>query len=217
MTDVLARFRVEHPDIALTETVAHDETAVLRPIREAGTDPEGDRYLFSVTSDDFDRLEAGLRADPTVAEFERVIKLADEAVYAFTYSDRAILFSTEIVRSNGVILEIENEGTTWLLSTWFPDREAARQLWAYALEHDVDVELDRINEHGSILPNSYGLTGPQREALLVALEAGYFDEPRGATLGDVAATLGVSEPAASGRLRRAMKRLALATVAEDDG
>ncbi len=217
MTDVLARFRVEHPDIALTETVAHDETAVLRPVREAGTDPESERYLFSVTSDDFDRLEAGLRADPTVAGFERVIQLADEAVYAFTYSDRAILFSTEIGRSNGVILEIENDGTTWLLSTWFPDRETAGRLWEFALEHGVSIQLDRINEHGSILPNSYGLTGPQREAILVALEAGYFEEPRAATLGDVAGALDISEPAASGLLRRGLERLVRATIAEDDG
>jgi predicted DNA binding protein len=214
MNDILAVFHVEHPDIALTKTAAHDETAVIRPIREAGTDPESERYLFSVTSTDFDRFEAGLATDETVDQFERVLTQEDEAIYAFTYTDRAILFSTEIGRTNGVILDVENEGTTWILKTWFPNRRTARRLWDYALEHDVEIELDRINEYESIVSTSYGLTATQREAILVALEAGYFDEPRGATLGEIATELDISQPAAGGLLRRGIKRLVLSTLAE---
>lgn len=216
MTDILAVFRVEHPDLALTATVAHDASAVIRPIREAGTDPERDRHLFSVTSEDFDRLEAGLTADPTVRAHERVTRVGDEAVYAFTYSEEAVLFSTEIARLNGVILEFENEGTTWRLKIWFPDRAAAQQLWQFASDRDVDVELVRVNEYGSILEHRYGLTDPQREAVLLALEAGYFDEPRGATLGEVARELDISESSASRLLRRGLKRLVLSTLAETD-
>ncbi|HKJ60056.1 MAG TPA: helix-turn-helix domain-containing protein, partial [Halobacteriales archaeon] len=50
-----------------------------------------------------------------------------------------------------------------------------------------------------------------------ALETGYFDEPRGATLGEVARRLDISQPAASGLLRRGLKRLVRSTVAESDG
>lgn len=217
MTDVLAVFRVEHPDLGLTRTAAHDETATLRPIRDAGTDPESDRYLYSVTSGDFERFEVGLEADPTIERFERVVMLAEEAVYAFTYSDQAILFSTEIGRLNGAILDMENEGTAWIFKTWFPDRAAAQRVWDYAVEHDLEIELDRINEYGSIVSNQYGLTDKQRDAILIALDAGYFDEPRGATLGEVAKALGISQPAASGLIRRGIKRLALSTVAEGEG
>jgi len=216
MTDVLAVFRVQHPDLGLTKTAAYDETATLRPIRDAGTDPDSDRYLYSVTSEDFDRFEAGLEADPTIERFEQVVLLAEEAIYALSYSDRAVLFSTEIGRLNGAILDMENEGTAWIFKTWFPDRAAAQRVWDYAVEHDLDIELDRINEYGSIVENQYGLTEKQRDAILVALDAGYFDEPRGATLGEVAQALGISQPAASGLLRRGIKRLALSTVAEGD-
>jgi len=216
MADILAVFRVEHPDIALTRTVGHDTTATIRPIRQAGTDPESERYLFSVTSDDFDEFEAGLSADPTVEAWERLVHLEDEAVYAFTYADDAILLSTEIGRSNGVVLEMLNEGTTWIFKTWFPSRSCAQRLWDFAKDHGAEIELDRINEHGSIVSGSYGLTETQREAILVALETGYFDEPRGATLGEVARRLDISQPAASGLLRRGLKRLVRSTVAESD-
>lgn len=216
MTDILAVFRVEHPDIALTATVAHDESAVVEPVREVATDPERDRYLFSVTSADFDRFEAGLAADPTIASFERVVQLGDEAVYAFTYAEDAVLLSTEIGRLDGAILEFENDGTVWELKVWFPGRSGVQALWDYATDHGVDFELVRINEYGSILEHSYGLTEPQREAVLAALDLGYFDEPRGVTLGELAGRLDISKPSASRLLRRGVKRLVLATLAETE-
>lgn len=214
--DILAVFRVEHPDIALTRTVAHDTTATIRPIRQAGTDPESERYLFSVTSEDFDCFEAGLEGDPTVEAYERVIGLGDEAVYSFAYADGSILLSTEIGRSNGVVLEMRNDGTAWIFKTWFPDRTSAQRLWDFSIERGAEIDLDRINEHGSIVSGSYGLTDTQRDAILVALETGYFDEPRGATLGEVARRLDISQPAASGLLRRGLKRLIRSTVAETE-
>lgn len=216
MTDILVVFRVEHPDLALTKTAAHDRSAVIRPIREAGTDPESDRYLYAVTSDDFDRFETGLSNDETIARSERVTLLGDEAVYAITYADDSILFSPEIGRLNGVILDMENAGTAWVFKTWFPDRRAAQRLWEYARDCGAEIELDRINDYGSIVSGDYGLTPTQRDAILTALDAGYFDEPRGATLGDVAEVLDISQPAASGLLRRGLKRLVLSTVAEAD-
>ena len=216
MTDILAVFRVEAPAIALTETVRHDGSAVVHPIRGAGTDPSGDRHLFSVRTDDLDRFEAGLAGDPTVDAFERVVELGDHAVYALRYTDRAVLFSTEVVRQNGVVLEMENEGTAWRFKCWLPDRSAAQALWTFATDHDVDVELVRINEYGSVLEGSYGLTDAQRAAVLVALDLGYFDEPRGVTLGELAEELDISEPSASRLVRRGLKRLVTATLADHD-
>lgn len=214
MTDILAVFRVEDMDIALTETIAHDESAVISPVHDVGTDPESDRYLFSVTSDDFGRFESGLEVDHTVATYERVVDLDGEAIYAFTYNDHAVLISTEIGHVNGVVLNMGNEGTTWLLDVWFPDRAAATHVWEYAIDHGIDIELLRINEYGSITDGQYGLTDAQREAVLVALDMGYFEEPREATLEDVAGELGISQPAAGGLLRRGIGRLVTATVAE---
>jgi predicted DNA binding protein len=42
---------------------------------------------------------------------------------------------------------------------------------------------------------------------------GYFEEPRTATLSDVAAELGISQPAAGGLLRRGVRRLVESRVA----
>ncbi|KTG08230.1 helix-turn-helix domain-containing protein [Haloferax profundi] len=54
------------------------------------------------------------------------------------------------------------------------------------------------------------LTEPQYEAVQLAYERGYFDDPRGSSLDTLAAEVGVSRQAFSGRLRRAF-----ATLTED--
>lgn len=216
MPDILAVFRVEDPSLALTETVGHDGSAVVHPVSGVGTDPTGERHLFSVRTADFDRFEAGLRADPTVDAFEQAAEFDGEAIYALRYTDRAVLFSTEVARCNGVVLEMENEGTAWRFKVWLPDRAAAQSLWEFATDADLGVELVRVNEHGSVLEGSYGLTEAQREAVRTALELGYFDEPRGVTLEELAAALDISESSASRLVRRGLKRLLSATLAETD-
>ena len=216
MTDILAEFRVEGDAVALTETVGHDASAVVHPLRGVGTNPAPDRHLFSVRSDDFDRFDAGLERDRTVDAAERVVELDGEAVYALRYTEEAVLFSTEVARRNGVVLEMENEGTAWRFKCWLPDRAAAQALWEFGRAHEVAVELVRINEYGSVIEGAYGLTDAQREAVLLGLELGYFDEPRGATLGEVAEALDISKPSASRLLRRGVKRLVLSTLAETD-
>lgn len=56
------------------------------------------------------------------------------------------------------------------------------------------------------------LTPTQRETLETAYEHGYFDDPRNATVAELANQLEVSASAVSGRLRRGTKALLEDTV-----
>ena len=218
MTDVKAVVRVEHPDIVLTETVAHDRSSRVRSVSEAGTDPTSGKFFYHITSSDFPRFEDGLRNDSTVGEFERVIETRDEeAIYSFEYTDEAKVLSPVISAANGVILDMENDGSAWILTIWIPDRSDLVPLWDYARRNDIDIELLRVNDYASLGSTDAGLTDSQREALLVAFETGYFEEPRNATLGEVAADLDISQPAASGLLRRGIKRLVVSSLMDDSG
>jgi hypothetical protein len=207
---------VEHPDLALTETAARDRSATIHPVREAGTDAESGHHHFVVRSDSFERFDVALDADPTVAEFDPVTAFDEGRLYRVAYTDRAILFSPEITRANGLALDIENDGTGWTMTVWLPDRDRLARLFAFADTHGVDIDLRRVNDYAGPVEGAVDLTAAQREALLTALDAGYFEEPREATLAAVAAELDISQPAAGGLLRRGMKRLLLATVARDD-
>lgn len=216
MRDITAVVRVEHPDIVLTKTVAHDRSSTVESVLEAGTDPTSGRFFYRIRSSDFHRFEDGLRSDHTIGEFERVIETGDgEAIYSFEYTDEAKVVSPIVSATNGVVLEMENDGTGWILTVWTPDRKNLAPLWNYAERNGVDIELLRVNEYASLGSTDAGLTDSQREALLVALEAGYFEDPRDATLSDVAAELDISQPAASGLLRRGIKRLVVSSLVDD--
>ena len=147
---------------------------------------------------------------------ERVTETRDEeAIYSFEYTDEAKVLSPVVSAANGVILDMENEGSAWLLTVWIPERTDLVHLWEYAQRNDVDIELLRVNEYASLGTTDAGLTDSQRDALLVALETGYFEEPRDATLGEVAAELDISQPAAGGLLRRGIKRLVVSSLVDD--
>jgi hypothetical protein len=59
-------------------------------------------------------------------------------------------------------------------------------------------------------PGTSDLTRKQREAIVTALEAGYFDVPRETTLKSIADSIDISDTAVSYRLRRGLR-----TVLED--
>jgi len=216
MTDIKAVVRAEHPDIVLTETVTHDRSSKVRSVSEAGTDPTSGKFFYHIESSDFQQFEDGLRNDRTIGGFERVIETRDgEAIYSFEYTDEAKILSPVISTANGVILDMENDGSAWILTVWMPDRTDLGHLWEYAQENGIDIDLLRVNEYASLGKTDAGLTDSQRDALLVALETGYFEEPRNATLSEVAADLDISQPAASGLLRRGIKRLVISSLLDD--
>ena len=216
MSDVKAVVRVEHPDIVLTGAVTHDRSSEVKSVSEAGTDPTSGKFFYHIESADFRQFEDGLRNDSTVGEFERVIEIgAEKAIYSLEYTDDAKILSPVISAANGVILDMENDGGAWILTVWMPERTDLVQLWDYAQGNDIDIELLRVNEYDGLGETDAGLTDSQREALLVAVDAGYFEEPRNATLGDVAAALDISQPAASGLLRRGIKRLVVSSLVDD--
>jgi predicted DNA binding protein len=75
---------------------------------------------------------------------------------------------------------------------------------------DRGIELTLTELHELSAGRGYEppeLTAPQREALLLAYEMGYFDEPRTTTLEEVASELGISRQAVANRLRRGYRAL----------
>lgn len=211
MSDVTATIQVHSPDLALTETVSNT-AATIKPVSGAGTAPNLGAYLFTVETDDFDRFEAALTADPTIDSFERVVERGAEAMYRFEYDGKATVFSAAISDVGGISLDWTNDDTTWTVQVWLPDREALSTLWEYATDRDVAFSLVRVHDRTNVAESEGNVTESQREALELAWEMGYFEEPRAATLSEVATELGISQPAAGGRLRRGIRRIVEATV-----
>jgi hypothetical protein len=79
------------------------------------------------------------------------------------------------------------------------DRWRLRQLTTTANDERTDEQ-----DHG---PDGVTLTVKQREAVQTAVEMGYYDRPRNASLGDLAGRLGVTRSALSQRLNAVESKL----------
>ena len=83
--------------------------------------------------------------------------------------------------------------------------QTAQQLGNVKLERVAEITAGNTaqNELDTTIESS--LTKQQREALVEALDQGYFNVPRGATATDVADELGISKSSFLGRIKRAQR------------
>lgn len=95
----------------------------------------------------------------------------------------------------------------------FDTNDRLREFQTFCVDNDVPFELQRVHElRQPVTASQYGLTEKQREAIVTAWEAGYFETPRRATLEDVADELGISQQALSKRIRRGCQSLVENTI-----
>ncbi|MFB6184272.1 MAG: helix-turn-helix domain-containing protein [Haloarculaceae archaeon] len=212
---VIAKVYFSHPDMALANVVERVPSVDFRVMQEVSTDPEHDRYFIVVETDDVETFEAALANDHTVAAFERMSEYDHRLVYGIEFTPEAVLLASRVTEQGGFSLEAFRHEEGWIERWQLPDRESLRSIWEFAQDEafTFDIrELYRITDDSH--PESGGLTDEQRRTLAVAYENGYFDEPRRITLEGVADELGISPTAASGRLRRGMKKLVESSVPE---
>lgn len=91
-----------------------------------------------------------------------------------------------------------------------PDRDVLRSLIADLRSVGTSVSLERIQTDTGRSRDTHAgvsLTEKQREVLQLAIESGYYDRPRGATLADLAAQLAITESAVSQRLNAVERKL----------
>jgi predicted DNA binding protein len=194
---------------------------VLRVEDIRATADEPWRFIFWASEGDFDRYEAALEADPTVASFKCLTELPERRLYRIVLSEadhERSLHPITIEQDITIVsLTITADGEEVLAR--FPSREA---LFTY---RDACRELGRNFELRNLYEETpdedregtgrFGVTEAQREALAHALAAGYFAVPRETTMEAMAADLGVSTAALSTRLRRGQRALLRHTVAAD--
>lgn len=110
----------------------------------------------------------------------------------------------------------------------FDDEATAERTLSVLAAHDDEYEIHdrqrldpttvlediRADDVGTtVLDGARRLTATERQTIRRAVTDGYYDVPRAATLGELAAELGVSDAAVSKTLRRAERKLLAPTVA----
>ncbi|MCU4924631.1 helix-turn-helix domain-containing protein [Halobacteria archaeon AArc-dxtr1] len=170
-------------------------------------------YLWAQTADP-DRLVADLEADATVASATVVDRGDGYVLVKFAWAEPVNGFLGAIRRSDALVMNAVRGGDGWQFQLRFPSYDAISAFYAECREHELSIDVRQLSE--TVAPGEgerFGLTEPQRELVVAAYEAGYFDVPRQTTLVELGEQSGISDVAASQRLRRGLQSLVGSTVA----
>ncbi|MFW5905699.1 MAG: helix-turn-helix domain-containing protein [archaeon] len=213
---ITAKIHIEHDRLALVPTLRHLGDIQIRVMMQGNTDPGSTVFPFFVEYDDREELERALEDDPTVDTYKLVDWMGRSGIYYIEHTAETKLISTIVTDVNGLLIRTETKDGGWTVRLLLPDRQALNDIWEYANENDITMDIIEI--YGNSDTNdetSYGLTDEQRIALLTVYEHGYFNEPRKISLNEAAEEIGLSSTAMSGRLRRGIRNLISATIADE--
>lgn len=214
---VIAELRLAHPDFPLTPTLQAVSGVTIhrefQPVRG-----EADLFLFfSVTADNLEHLDTALEADPTVTTPHQIADLGDQRMYRVHITDAAQVTTPTLAQLGIQILDVRSQGASWVLRLQLPDREALVEFRNYCVREGITFDIRTLYlEEDRVSEGSFGLTEDQRDALTIAFENGYFNDPRDLTLQELAAEMDISSAALGRRLRRAITNLISHTVRPPD-
>lgn len=192
----------------LREALNAEPAMILKSENASLTPDDGMVFLFWASEGDFEAFERALDADPTVRSFTVLTTFRDRRLYQTIregvleeYGLTALLehdiqFMESTLSHTGAIVRVRCPSRASLAALKY-DIEA---LYGSFVLRNVFVET----ESGLV---STPLTVKQHEAICLALERGYFEVPRSASLSELARELDISNTAASQRIRRGNRTL----------
>lgn len=165
--------------------------------------PNNQLYGYqTIISPRIGELEAFLKTAPQIRKYAVLSKSADRAE-VITWAEQGSIIDN-IIRKNCVFIgpTVVKDGVeNWHIMA--PTREEMQDVVA-SLEQCADIAYIR-NSEGT--EPDVGLTERQMNTLRTAVEMGYFDTPRRASVKDVAKKLHVSASTAVEHLRKAEKKV----------
>lgn len=191
-----------YPDI-------HIELERIVPLR-AGVIP-----LFWVEGGKREAIEETLRADALVEDARLLTQMNGRYLFEIRWTPGVNSLVQPLIETRADVLRAEGNTDEWEFRLQFSDREHLGSFRDRCLENDVSIELRRLyNPHTP--SGEEALTAEQYDIISTAYEHGYWDIPRGITLGKLATLIGISDNAASQRLRRGMRSLVESFLSADD-
>jgi predicted DNA binding protein len=208
---------VEHlmrgPILQKTFQQAPDMRIVLE--QESATSEGPVRLLFWAEGPDFEAFEAAMEADPTVTDVTCLARTDATHLYRARLTEQGMEVTTMNLwmELDIVLLHATRSVNGWEVRMRFPDRDALGEFRAYCDDHDLDFKVLALYSTDDTQPvGRFGVTEPQRDTLLAAVESGYFSIPRESSLAELADQLGLSSQATSERLRRGTEALVRNTL-----
>lgn len=169
---------------------------------------------FWVETDDFEGFEAAVRDHPNVTELKHITTVDGRRLYRIYWAELGP-FVDALTTSDATILD-GHGSDPWTFRLLFPSRADVTTFRELCTDADIVFDVRRVSDLTENAPQStYNLTDEQYEALLLAIERGYYSIPRQVTLAELAEDVGISQQAMSERLRRGTAKVLVHLVDGD--
>jgi predicted DNA binding protein len=209
---VIAEFTIPSAEFILGDVLGQTEGFHMEIERVVPLDSRVMPYVW-VSGSGFDEFERDVRSSEHVVSLTALDRIDDAVLYSIEWSPAVESLMNGFVVSNATILEAHGNAE-WVFRVRFENHRDLSVFHDYCTDHDIAYVVGRIYtlDPESAAVNRFGLTSEQREILVAALEAGYYEVPRRTSLDDLAARYGITQQAASERLRRASDRVLSAMI-----
>ena len=204
---IIAEFSIPAESFALADALAAHPEIVVHADRSAAHAPGATLPCIWTTGGDVDGFGEAIADDPSVQEVFATADFDDEKLYHIGWDDDVRSLIAEMIDHEGVILEANANEDVWRLRIRFMSREQFNAFREYFTQSGHTFTLERIIEAKHPRHTRGDVTPAQYEALRTAVELGYYQIPRAASIRDVADALDVSHQTVSERLRRGTENL----------
>ena len=151
---------------------------------------------------DSDRFMEALEDDSTVDTAEIAEDTGDDVMYRLTWIDGFCDLIHEMVDHHAAIVNATAHQDEWMLRLRFAEEEMVSSFQHHFREKGHTFEVHQLVHPSEPRQREFGLTAEQYEALITAVDMGYFSIPRTASVKEVGEALGISANAVSERIRR---------------
>jgi len=206
---IIAAFSAPANSLSLGQCIENQPSAEIEiervvPMRQ-GTFP----YIFVWNFTNYELFEETANSLPDIIFLSIVEKFDDGRLYKLVWDRQEHKLISNVIRNDGVLLFARGDSVKWKFEFRFPTRDNVSQFFSDVSNESIDLELTSLFEEVEFqsMEDESVLTSKQEHALKTALQMGYFNTPRDASLGDVAAKLNISSSACGVLLRRGHKQL----------
>lgn len=205
---VMARISVPADEFKLARTL-HDHDSLRIGVERVVPLGEGVVPYLWVTGLSVDRARCRLDGDADVERVEVIDHVENAVLVRVWWTDRRHAFLETLVAVEASCVDGVVRDGTWHLELRFPSRASLSDFYQECLDRDVTLDVSGIYDHDGRDRSrvSATLSDRQYETLRTAFETGYFAIPREITLEELGDRLGISDTAASQRIRRGLRRL----------
>lgn len=197
-------------------TIAEDGFALGSMLEGCDQDVEVERvlpaslgvpYLWA-SGDDPLSVEELVCESPLIESITVVDQVDESVLYRVEWAAETGSLLQQIAAADARLLEAYRDGGEWFFRLRFDSHDNLSAFNAHCQEHDVNYRLVRVySDAARDGPTAFGLSTEERDTLVLAVERGYFSVPRGVTLSEIGAEFGITQQAASKRVRRASEKV----------